>query len=77
MTWPVKDADLAKLGKSILKGAKGLVTGADVQFGAGDDPLGALDDRLAELLQVGVLHRPGHRMMVPVRRIFFCNCSTP
>ncbi len=33
MTWPVKDADLSKLGKAILKGAKGLVTGADVQFG--------------------------------------------
>ena len=33
MTWPTKDADLAKLGKAILKEAKGIVTGADVQFG--------------------------------------------
>ena len=33
MTWPVKDADLAKLGKTIVKGAKGIVTEADVQFG--------------------------------------------
>jgi NADH-quinone oxidoreductase subunit C len=33
MTWPVKDADLSKLGKTILKEAKGLVTGADVQYG--------------------------------------------
>lgn len=33
MTWPTKDADLAKLGQAILKGAKGIVTGADVQFG--------------------------------------------
>jgi NADH-quinone oxidoreductase subunit C len=33
MSWPVKDADLSKLGKAILKEAKGLVTGADVQYG--------------------------------------------
>jgi len=33
MTWPVKDTDLSKLGKAILKGAKGIITGADVQFG--------------------------------------------
>src|SRR5678816_4017146 len=30
MTWPVKDADLGKLGRAIVKEAKGLVTGASV-----------------------------------------------
>jgi NADH-quinone oxidoreductase subunit C len=33
MTWPVKDADLSKLGKAIVKEAKGLVTGQAVAFG--------------------------------------------
>ena len=33
MSWPVKDADRATLGKTILKEAKGLVAGADVQYG--------------------------------------------
>jgi len=33
MTWPVKDADLGKLGRAIVKEAKGLVTGQAVAFG--------------------------------------------
>ena len=33
MTWPVKDADLSKLGRAIVKEAKGLVTDASVAFG--------------------------------------------
>ena len=33
MTWPVKDADLGKLGKAIVKEAKGLITGQAVAFG--------------------------------------------
>ena len=33
MTWPVKDTELAKLGTAILKGAKGIIADADVQFG--------------------------------------------
>ena len=33
MSWPVKDADLSKLGKTICKEAKGLVATADVQYG--------------------------------------------
>jgi len=33
MTWPVKDADLGKLGRAIVKEAKGLITGQAVAFG--------------------------------------------
>ena len=33
MSWPVKDADLSKLGKAICKEAKGVFTGAHVAFG--------------------------------------------
>jgi NADH-quinone oxidoreductase subunit C len=33
MTWPVKAADLSKLGRAIVKEAKGLVTGQAVAFG--------------------------------------------
>jgi hypothetical protein len=34
MTWPVKDADLSKLGRAIVKAAKGLVTRGDVGRGS-------------------------------------------
>ena len=33
MSWPAKDAELTRLGKAIVKEAKGLVTGASVAFG--------------------------------------------
>ena len=33
MSWPVSDADLGKLGKAIVKEAKGVVTGATVAYG--------------------------------------------
>ena len=33
MSWPVSDADLGKLGKTIVKDAKGVITGANVAFG--------------------------------------------
>ena len=33
MTWPTADKALDKLGKAILKEAKGVLTGADVKFG--------------------------------------------
>jgi NADH-quinone oxidoreductase subunit C len=33
MSWPVADADLGKLGKAIVKDAKGVITGANVAFG--------------------------------------------
>lgn len=33
MSWPASDADLGKLGKTIVKDAKGVITGANVAFG--------------------------------------------
>ena len=33
MTWPAKDAELSKLGKAIVKEAKGVITGANVAYG--------------------------------------------
>ena len=53
MSWPVTDADLTKLGKAILKGAKGIVTAADVQFG--ELTLTGPADRIVEALIYGIL----------------------
>ena len=33
MSWPVPDAELGKLGKAIVKEAKGVITGANVAYG--------------------------------------------
>jgi len=33
MSWPVSDTDLGKLGKAIVKEAKGVITGASVAYG--------------------------------------------
>ena len=50
MTWPVKDTDLTKLGKAICKSAKGIITGADVQFG--ELTLTGPADRIVEALTI-------------------------
>jgi hypothetical protein len=44
---------------------------------AGEDARAIEHQGLADRLQLGVGLRPAHRTMVPVRRIFFCSCSTP
>ncbi len=44
---------------------------------AGDGLAGARLDQLAEPVQLLVARAIAHRSMVPVRRIFFCSCSTP
>ena len=59
MSWPVKDADLSKLGKAILKEAKGLVTGADVQYGelTLTGPAGKIVEALTYLRDVQGFHQ--------------------
>ena len=59
MSWPVKDADLSKLGKTILKEAKGLVTGADVQYGELNltAPAGKIVEALTYLRDVQGFHQ--------------------
>ena len=59
MSWPVKDADLSKLGKTILKEAKGLVTGADVQCGelTLTGPAGKIVEALTYLRDVQGFHQ--------------------
>lgn len=48
MSWPVSDADLGKLGKTIVKDAKGVITGANVAFG--ELNLTAPADKIVEAL---------------------------
>ena len=59
MSWPVKDADLSKLGKAILKEAKGLVAGADVQYGelTLTGPAGKIVEALTYLRDVQGFHQ--------------------
>ena len=59
MSWPVKDADLSKLGKAILKEAKGLVAGADVQYGelTLTAPAGKIVEALTYLRDVQGFHQ--------------------
>ena len=65
MTWPVKDTDLTKLGKAICKGAKGIITGADVQFG--ELTLTGPADRIVEALTI--LRELGLKILVRSRHV--------
>ena len=59
MSWPVKDADLSKLGKAIVKEAKGIITGASVAYGELNlvAPAGKIVEALTYLRDVQGFHQ--------------------
>ncbi len=59
MSWPVSDSDLGKLGKAILKEAKGVITASDVAYGELNlkAPAGKIVEALTYLRDVQGFHQ--------------------